>query len=223
MPLLRKVLILMKSLFNLDSPIIEFLNRVTDIFLLNLLFLICCIPIITVGPSITALYYCTINISRKQDSSIFRMFFHSFTNNLKQGMLLGLLFSFITVFLLFEVYICSILSTAHLVFVQLFILIMLLFPICMSSYAFPILAQFNSNTKNILKNAFFLSIYNFPYTLIIVFLNLIPVLLLLIIPRLFLLTLLLWLTFGFSCIAMMNSAIFVKIFDRYIPENESQQ
>ena len=68
----------MNSLFNPDNPIFHFLSRIADIIFLNLLFLLCCIPIITIGPSISALYYCMLKIIRKRDSSITGMFFHSF-------------------------------------------------------------------------------------------------------------------------------------------------
>ena len=45
--------------FNYDSPIMQFLTRLTDLFILNFLFLICSIPIITIGASATALYSVT--------------------------------------------------------------------------------------------------------------------------------------------------------------------
>ena len=43
------------SFFNLDSPVMRFLTKVADLIILNILFLICCIPIVTIGAASTAL------------------------------------------------------------------------------------------------------------------------------------------------------------------------
>ena len=46
----------MSSFFNMDSPVMRFLSRLCDLMILNILCLICCIPIVTIGASITSLY-----------------------------------------------------------------------------------------------------------------------------------------------------------------------
>ena len=52
------------KLFNLDSPVMVFLSKVANLMILNVLTIICCIPIFTAGAAITALYYVTINGER---------------------------------------------------------------------------------------------------------------------------------------------------------------
>ena len=54
------------NLLNYDSPLIQFLNKVTDLFILNLLCLICCIPVITIGAALTAKYDVAMRIVRKE-------------------------------------------------------------------------------------------------------------------------------------------------------------
>ena len=66
------------------------------------------------------------------------------------------------------------------------------------------------------NNAFFMSIINFRYTCAIIILNVIPILLFISLPQLFLLSFPVWLTFGFSVIALINSKMFVKMFDQFI-------
>ena len=174
----------MNSLFNPDNPIFHFLSRIADIIFLNLLFLLCCIPIITVGPSISALYYCMLKIIRNRDSSITGMFFHSFRENLKQGSLLT-----------FALH-------SHL------------------KLRLQLLAQFENTNINLIKNAFMLSISNFGYTAVIVAFHAIPFLLFFYLPELFILNFPIFLSVGFSLIAMINSKMFVKIFDRFIPDDQ---
>ena len=64
--------------FNYDSPIMQFLTRLTDLFILNFLFLICSIPIITIGASATALYSVTLKMAKNEESYIFSSFFRAF-------------------------------------------------------------------------------------------------------------------------------------------------
>ena len=45
------------SFFNLDSPVMRFLTKVADLIILNILFLICCIPIVTIGSCIHRTLY----------------------------------------------------------------------------------------------------------------------------------------------------------------------
>ena len=49
----------MRGVFNPDSPMMRALGVVWDLIVLNLLFLVCCIPVVTIGPAITALHYVT--------------------------------------------------------------------------------------------------------------------------------------------------------------------
>ena len=58
----------MGGLFNYDNPIWRFVGRIWDLFILNLLWVLCSIPIVTFGASTTAMYYCTMKIARDRDS-----------------------------------------------------------------------------------------------------------------------------------------------------------
>ena len=57
----------MKGLFNLDSPVMAFLSRVGDLIWLNVLTMLCCIPVITAGAALTALHYVCIKMARNEE------------------------------------------------------------------------------------------------------------------------------------------------------------
>ena len=59
---------------NLDSPVIAFLTTVADFMILNILFIICCVPVITIGPAISALYTITMREARHEGGYIFKPF-----------------------------------------------------------------------------------------------------------------------------------------------------
>ena len=75
----------MGRIFSLDSPLFSFLNKVADLILLNILTMICCLPIITIGASMTALHYVVLKMVRDEESYIVRSYFKSFRQNFKQA------------------------------------------------------------------------------------------------------------------------------------------
>ena len=81
----------MGRFFNLDSPVMVFLSKMADLMILNLLTLLLCIPIITAGDAITALYYMTIKIVKGEEGYIVRGYFKSFKENFKQATLIWLM------------------------------------------------------------------------------------------------------------------------------------
>lgn len=64
----------MGSIFNLDSPVMQALGKVADLMWLNVLTMICCIPVITIGPSLTAMHYMALKIVRNEECYITRGF-----------------------------------------------------------------------------------------------------------------------------------------------------
>ena len=70
---------------DIDSPIGQFLCRIGDIITLNFLWIICSLPLITLGASTTALYYTWMKQYREGDSPVHRYFFSSFKDNLRKS------------------------------------------------------------------------------------------------------------------------------------------
>ena len=68
-----------------ENPVIAFLNKMADLILLNLIFLLCCIPVVTIGPAITALYAVSLRSVRYGDGYVIQTFFRSFKQNFKQS------------------------------------------------------------------------------------------------------------------------------------------
>lgn len=59
----------LRGVFNPDSPMMRALGVVWDLIVLNLLFLVCCIPVVTIGPAITALHYVTTKMAGEKDGT----------------------------------------------------------------------------------------------------------------------------------------------------------
>lgn len=63
-----------QGLFNYDNPVWRFIGKLGDLVLLNLLWLICCIPVFTAGAATTAVYYVTLKLVRDDDGSTIKSF-----------------------------------------------------------------------------------------------------------------------------------------------------
>ena len=96
----------MNKIFRSDNPFWMGMGSIFDIFVLNLLWLLCCLPIVTIGPSTTALFYAMMSLVRGEGGYVSHDFFHSFRQNLKQGIFLGLPLTAIGAFLMLDISLC---------------------------------------------------------------------------------------------------------------------
>ncbi|HIY00328.1 MAG TPA: YesL family protein [Candidatus Blautia faecipullorum] len=213
----------MNRLFSMDNKFFVFMGKVADLCLLNLVCLICCIPIVTAGASLTALYYVTLKMVRNEEAYIFRSFFKSFRQNFKQATIIHLIMVAAAVLLYLDTTIVkamgepvsSVMSVIFAVFTMIYVMILL--------YLYPILAKFYNSVKNTFTNAILMAIRHLPYTVIMLIISALPVLIFFVPSFQAQMTLiLLFLLFGFAVVAYCNSYFFVKVFDKYIPAEEEE-
>lgn len=210
----------MRELFSLDGPVLSFMNKVADILLVNLLWFICCIPIVTAGASTTALYYVTLKIVKNEESYIIKSFFRSFKENFKQATIIWLIAVVLGVFLGVDLYLCRIGGMpGSKVLLYIIGVIYILFFMTLS-YVFPVLARFQTTTKNIVRNSFLMSVGHLPYTIFILILSYGPLYLMYRSVNFLLIGVSLYIFFAGGLFAVANSFFFVKIFKKYMPEEE---
>lgn len=150
----------MGNLFNLDGPVLQFINKITYSVYLNILWFICCIPIVTAGASTTALFYVTLKIVKNEEGNITKAFFRSFRANLKQGTKIWLILLFLGAILCTDGYVLY-----HLRFENIFwTLCTAVFFVAAAAYAivlmyiFPLLARFDNTVGAMFKNALFIGV-----------------------------------------------------------------
>lgn len=215
----------MSNLFNPDNKFFVFMTRVADLIIVNLLFAICSLPIITIGPSMTALYYVTLKMVKNEETYPSRNFFHSFRQNFKQGVIINLIMLVALVLLSFDLYyVYQMLTAGGGTFYKVLGIILLVITLIYAmvvAYVYPILARFYNSTKNTLRNALLMSIRHLPYTVIILVLAIGPVVIMLFSSaKVMSFMLLFYMLIGFSVVAYVQSILFVKIFANYMPKEE---
>ncbi len=204
------------NIFRLDNPVFNLLSRICDMMLLNILWIICSIPIVTIGASTTALYYCMLKINRKSDSGIVSMFFQSFRQNLKQGCMMTLIVVLSGLVLYVDYQLSAEMEGILKTIIRIVICNLWVLWAIMILYVFPVLAQFDNTVKNTLKNSLMLGIAHINKTILIFLVNVMPVALLLILPDAFILLLPVFAVFGASIMAWLNSNIMLRVFEHYL-------
>lgn len=150
-------------MFQVDGPIWRFLSMLGDMIILHVLWLLCCIPIITIGPATAAAHYVAMKLVRDEGRSVIGMFVHSFRKNFRQGIILGVIFTLVGLVLGTDFYLCMhVLEESSLFqFVMLAALgfLTILYLIVMM-YLWAVLAFFENTTRQTVVNAFLLAIAN---------------------------------------------------------------
>jgi len=198
------------SLFSPNNVFFRFMGRISDLMILNFLWIICSIPIITIGASTTALYDTTLKLIDETEGYLFKNFLKSYKQNFKKATIIwiGVLFIFfiIGVNLAFWIQFKSI--TGYItVSIMLFMLFLFLFT---EIYLFPILSKFNKSIKDTVKYAFILSMKYLPYSLIIMVISSIFIVLTVIFPF----TILFMIFVGVAFYAYISSYLFGIIFKK---------
>ena len=158
----------MGTLFNLDNPVWSFMGKVADLILLNLLAVVCSIPIFTIGASWTALYFVTIRMVRKEEGYVIRDFFRSFKENFKQATIIWGIGFFVICFLAYDWYLLwntQQIGTDSIISIALLIVSVLVIFALIS--VFPFLARFQVSTKAAIRNAIWFGVLHIPQMLLI--------------------------------------------------------
>ena len=206
---------LLNSIFSLDNGIMRFFSRVYDIVILNIMFIICCIPVVTFGASVTAMYSVTLKMARNEESHIVRGFLKAFKENLKQGAIMGIIAIIIVAFIILDLKIIGMIGDNKLNIIKVLCYAVAIWAYIIFLYAFPILSRFSLTIKQVFKNSFIISIVNIKWTILLILLNIPFVLMLLYSGVAMMLLFTILIIFGFSTMALIQSFIFRNIFDKY--------
>ena len=206
---------------SLYDRIFGFLGR---LIALNLLWIVCSLPVITAGASTTALYYCTLKLHKDGDIRVFHDFFKSFKQNFKQATVINLIMLAVAAILYMDLRIVgnidgTMSQVLYIVFFAFGILYMMVF-----LYIYPVLAKFYNSIKNTFRNAFLMAIRHLPYTVLMAVITLLPAGVFFIKSfRIQSMAIMLLCLFGFALEAFINGHFLVKIFDNYIPADADTQ
>lgn len=189
----------------------SFLNKVADIMILNLMFIVFSIPFFTVGASLSAAYYMGYKMVRNEETYIVRGFWKAFKENFKQGTVIWLIMLVIFGILLADY---RILAYSGIEFAQWMRIAMTAVTVVVLMgvvFMFPLQARFINPVKNTIKNAFLMALSHLPTAFLLVAVYAVPVVLLMLIPQV--LPVIILMAFGF--IIYVKCILLLRVFKKY--------
>lgn len=198
--------------------VVDFVNTICNFLVLNLVFIITCIPIFTAGSALASLYYVTLKEVRGECGYLVRTYLREFKRNFKNGTVSFLLLFFTGGVLVFNLLFWSTRKTPISFIVTGILIALFIVYLCISHYTYPLIGRFVNTPLNSVKNAWHLSLCNLKYTFLLLLIDICTVCFCLFVQlgSVFMLML----SFGFVFLAYIRSFIFNKVFAPY--ENQAE-
>lgn len=209
----------MNEIFNYDGKFARAIQKVADIIIASVLWIVGCIPLITVGTSTTALYYASIKSVLGEGSTV-KNFFKSYKDNLKQSIVVEVVL-LIVAYIMYLNWNIGFKMMENSTIFKVFFFVVLAWILFVVSYIFPILARFTLTTRHLFVNAFIMSIKNLPKTIFIILTNMLPIVCFVVRVDYVIKLLPLIIVVVPGLVGYLNAIMFNKIFEPYIPKDET--
>ena len=156
----------MGNLFNMDNAFFRFMGKLFDVVALNLVFIIVCIPIVTIGPAISALYYASVKSIRRDRSYPIKEFFKAFKRDFKQSFIVGLILVLAAAIIYVDIrfvvdYIKNDFTAMRYVYLVIGLVISFI-----SVYIFPLISRFSLKISGLFRLSFYLAIRHLLTTIV---------------------------------------------------------
>ena len=197
--------------FTPDSKFMIVCTRLVELTKINLLWLLCCVPVVTAGAATAAMLWCVYQF-RAEEPCGSRVFFRAFRDHFGRATVLWLIILFFAVMLGMDYYIVAYLDFPGRMAVIGLIFFLGFSLILVTGMLFPLMVQFPGTVKEMVINAVLLIVANLPKMLLMTAMNMLPVLLALVLPQVFFLAGFVWLICGFALMAWYDITVIEKIF-----------
>lgn len=198
-------------MFKLDSPLMTILNKVADILILNIIFIIACVPIVTIGAAFSAAYYIGFKMVKDEESYIVRGFFKAFKDNFKQATIIWLILMVILGVLYADFRIMAYSGIEFAAWMKVAMGAVTLFVAIGISFVFGLQARYTNTIKNTLRNSFLMALSHLPTAVLLIGVYAVPVLLMYFLPALMPVYVLL----AVGGILYFQSFLLLRVFHKY--------
>ncbi len=203
------------NFFVIDSPVMRFLGRIGDIIILNLIFVVTALPVVTVGMALSALYTVAMKLARGEDPSVLREYIRAFWRNRKPATICWLIMAAAGALIFLDFRLAGAFGGTLYTVVRL--LLAMIFGVWMLTflYLFPYIARFENTVFHSVKNALFLSAAHLPSTVMMLVISVGLIVVTLFTSRTFVIGTIGWFFAGFAAVAYTQSFLFSRIFSKY--------
>lgn len=213
----------MNNIFSMDNVVFRTIGKITDLVWVNILTVIFCLPVVTAGASLTAMYAVLLKMSKDEEGGLTKTFWRSFKGNIKDAsivwivtILIGFVYA-VNLNLMRQGVMSSFGIMEKVVIVV--ILGILLFGVMLLLYIFPLMARYDNRLKNTVINALKLMIAFFPRSVCMVIIWMFPIALMCLSDYLFFL----WILYGFSFPGYVCCMLLTRIFEKVEEAGQDEQ
>lgn len=146
------------NFLHVESPLMKKLGIMADLLILNLVTLVCCLPIVTAGAAFTAMHYVLLKIVRGEEGYVVKTFFRAFRENLLQGTILWIIMVVVYAALFVDWRILRMQGNEFPVFMNILLLAAVIIIYLISLYIFPILSRYQNTVPGTIKAALTMSV-----------------------------------------------------------------
>ena len=164
----------MSGLLSYDSKLNKVLETIKNLMILGILSMVCCLPIVTIGSSLTALSDVALKLARGEEGYITKDFFRSFKKNFKPATTIWMLMMALLIFFLMDIYIIRHSLVDFPDFMMIVIVVALAVVLLVMTYIFPMIARFENTLKGYLKNGIMMTLLNLPKAILMLVLYALP-------------------------------------------------
>ena len=206
---------LIKAAFDTDNFLMRFCEKVLDIVTVNLLFVVSCLPILTIGVAKISLYQTIFEVKRSRRIPVFKIYIRAFKQNLKLGFQLGLLE--LGIFLISVVDLSLFWSQTGVTFqlIKAICLGILIFLTLVMLASYPIAARYELTWKEVLQKGLLLVSFNFVWFFLMLAIIFFIIMLLYLSGFTLVLGGSAFLLFGFGLLAFCQAGLMEKLFAKY--------
>ena len=167
----------------LKDSFLDFMHALYDLTILNWLWLLCSLPIVTIGPATAAVYAVTLKMARDEESGIVKPFFKAFREGFPQALILSLLVGVLLVVAAGDAWFAQGQEgMLHTLYIALAVVLAVI-ALTLTGFAFPLQAMYRNSLKKHIGNAFALAFIAPAKTIVLWVLILLPVLMAVLLPR----------------------------------------
>ncbi len=207
----------MGQLFAADGPVTKWICRFADLFVLNVIYVLTCLPVFTVGAATSALYSVTLKMARDEEYGVIKSYFRAFRSHFGQSVALTAIWGLSGGFILLILYLYNHLDLGIWEPGRYIVYIALALHIVLFTYVFPVFARFDNTVGNTLRNSLKLAVLYPVNTVLTSVINGLPLILAIFFPQVFYFIFFLWLFLLFALQAYLNSIPFRRVFSAYEP------
>ena len=214
----------LKKLLDMDSPVVRFMGRVGDLIVLNALFLVCSLPLVTIGASLTAMIRVIQGILIGSEPGIIKTFFRAFRKNFAQATAAWLLLAVLIAALGYNIFFVGANFTGGLATgLKAAAGALLAVVLAAGGYVFPLIARYENTLRRHLLNALILAVAKLPRTMCVTALNVLPAALAYFSLRVFFYSIAVWVLVGFAAVCWLDCLLLRPVLRQLEQPPESRE